>query len=77
MEDNSKKFTRNASLGLITGTLLLGLGIYALITRPDGGKALPVFMVVYGLFRLGFSGYTMYKRKQNEANEENNESSIS
>lgn len=69
MEDNSKKFSRNASLGLITGTLLLGLGIFALITRPEGSKILPVFMVVYGLIRLGFSGYTMYKRKKEAANE--------
>ena len=67
MDDKSKKFTRNSTLGLITGTLLLGLGIYALLTRPEGSKALPVFMAVYGLFRLGFSGYAMYKRKQDES----------
>jgi len=68
MEDNSKKYAWSANLGLITGVLLLALGAFTLITKPTTNKALPVFMVVYGLFRLGFSGYTIYKRKKEEKN---------
>ena len=55
-------------MGLLTGALLLGLGLYAFIKTPANAtsRALPIFMITYGLFRLGFSIYQNYFKKKQE-----------
>jgi hypothetical protein len=65
MNEQETKYRRSAQLGLLTGSLLTGLGTYLLIKKPEGSKALPVFMVVYGLVRLGVSAWQIYSRKKN------------
>jgi uncharacterized membrane protein len=65
MEDNSTKYAWSQNLGLLTGTLLLALGIFVLYARPEANKAIPVFMIVYGLFRLCFAIYQLYFKKKN------------
>lgn len=68
MEENTTKYAWNAKVGLFTGTLLLGLGIYGFVRTPANAssRALPVFMITYGLFRLGFSIYQNYFKKKKE-----------
>lgn len=68
MEENTTKYAWSSKMGLITGALLLGLGLYAFIKSPANAtsRALPVFMIIYGLFRLGFSIYQTYIKKKHE-----------
>ncbi len=63
MEQQPPKYAWTNKLGIFTGALLLALGIFVLLKRPESGKALPVFMVVYGAFRLGMSVYQSYFKK--------------
>jgi hypothetical protein len=68
MQENTNKYGWSSKMGLFTGALLLGLGVYAFIKTPANAtsRALPVFMITYGLFRLGFSIYQNYFKKKQE-----------
>ncbi|MBL7767231.1 MAG: hypothetical protein JNJ58_14120 [Chitinophagaceae bacterium] len=55
-------WTRN--IGIFTGLLLAIIGGGALIFKASVNKTLAIFMLVYGLFRMGFSLYQMKKQKQ-------------
>ncbi|QLH47295.1 MAG: hypothetical protein HWD58_17730 [Bacteroidota bacterium] len=49
--------------GLISGALLLILGLFIILTRPHQNKTLAWFMVIYGTVRLGLAIYTAFLRK--------------
>ncbi len=55
----------SSKIGLISGALLLALGLWIIFTRPDANKAIAYFMVVYGAFRLGLAIYANFLRKKN------------
>lgn len=63
-------------IGLITGALLLILGIWLVAFKPDANKPIAYFMIVYGAFRLGLSAYATFLRskKPNDENTDNNPS---
>lgn len=56
-------------VGLFTGTLLTGMGIY-LYLHPLGGRpdwlagSVPFLLIGYGLFRIGFSAYLLWRRQR-------------
>ncbi len=67
---NEKKVNAFSSkLGLITGALLVALGLWLIFSRPDSNKAIAYFMVVYGAFRLGLAVYANFLRKKRIENE--------
>jgi hypothetical protein len=71
MEEKSSKYAWSSKMGLATGALLLILGLFIFFTRPANAtsRALPVFMIIYGMFRLGFSAYQLFGKKKNELGE--------
>lgn len=56
-------------IGLFTGTLIAGLGVYLLLSPMGGGlpdwaaKGLPIFMLIYGGFRVGLSIYQLFRHR--------------
>lgn len=68
MEENTNKYAWSSKMGLFTGALLLGLGLYAFVKTPANAtsRTLPIFMITYGLFRLGFSIYQQYFKKKQD-----------
>ncbi|MCC7031014.1 MAG: hypothetical protein IT257_11970 [Chitinophagaceae bacterium] len=66
MENNSapKANAFSSKIGLITGALLLALGVWMLMYKPDANKAIAYFMIVYGAFRLGLAIYANFLRKK-------------
>ena len=70
-QTNEKKVNAFSSkIGLVTGALLVGLGLWMIFMRPDSNKAIAYFMVVYGAFRLGLAVYANFLRKKNTDNTE-------
>lgn len=59
----------SAYMGLVTGLLLTGMGVYLYMRPIEGGwpgwvsQGLPAFMIAYGLFRLGFSAYQLLRKR--------------
>ncbi len=70
MENNmtQRANTLSTKIGLVTGALLLILGLGLVFFKPDANKTIAYFMVVYGAFRLGLAVYANYLRKKPEAN---------
>jgi uncharacterized membrane protein len=66
MENNvaPKANAFSSKIGLITGALLLGLGLWMLLYKTDANKAIAYFMIVYGAFRLGLAVYANFLRKK-------------
>ncbi|MFZ4754199.1 MAG: hypothetical protein ACOYLG_12710 [Chitinophagaceae bacterium] len=60
MQNPSPKFNY---FGIISGALLLILGLYIVLSKTHQNKGLAWFLVVYGAFRLGLAIYTIYFRK--------------
>ncbi|MBK7689914.1 MAG: hypothetical protein IPK62_07560 [Bacteroidetes bacterium] len=68
---NEKKVNAFSSkLGLITGALLVALGLWLIFYRADSNKAIAYFMVIYGAFRLGLAVYANFLRKKRIENAE-------
>lgn len=58
----------SAYLGLFTGTLITGMGIYLYLHPLQGGPgwlvgSVPFLLMGYGLFRVGFSAYLLWRRR--------------
>ena len=66
MENNGRpnSTTMSTKIGLVTGALLLALGLWMLIYRTNANKTIAYFMVVYGAFRLGLAIYANFLRKK-------------
>ncbi|MEZ5047789.1 MAG: hypothetical protein R2831_12455 [Chitinophagaceae bacterium] len=61
--EQKQKIQLSPKIGIFTGALLLGLGLFIIFQKNTNNKGLAYFMVVYGAFRLGLSLYTLYKNK--------------
>lgn len=71
MENNTQQraSTVSTKIGLVTGALLLILGLWLLFYKTGSNKTIAYFMIVYGAFRLGLAIYANFLRKKsNEIN---------
>lgn len=62
--NNNPRPTLTSKLGIITGALLLGLGLWIVFTKPEANPYIAYFMIIYGAFRLGLALYSSYLRKK-------------
>lgn len=63
---NKKLPLVSSKVGLVTGAILLAIGLWIFFKKPETNKMLPYFMIIYGAFRLGHSAYMLNKHKKNE-----------
>ena len=67
MENNGQRKANvfSSKIGLVTGALLVALGLWMIFYKPDSNKTIAYFMIVYGAFRLGLAVYANFLRKKN------------
>ncbi len=65
MENNDRKFNLSRNLGVVTGPLIVGLGIFSLYrgTAPQG---LSILMIVLGTIRIGLTVYSFVRSNKNQ-----------
>lgn len=54
----------SSKLGVITGALLMALGLWIVFYKPEANQYIAYFMIVYGAFRLGLAIYANFLRKK-------------
>lgn len=66
MENNNPKKGNvlSSKIGLVTGALLIVLGLWIILMRPESNKTIATIMVVYGTIRLGVAVYANFLRKK-------------
>lgn len=68
--NNKQPNTFSSKIGLISGALLIGLGLWIVFTKPEANQYIAYFMIVYGAFRLGLAAYSNFLRKKQNPNDD-------
>jgi hypothetical protein len=68
--EGMQNFSRK--LGLLSGPLMIVLGILGLTKPGNGLKGLSIFMIIFGVVRIGLSLFLIKKTKEQNNNSTNN-----
>jgi hypothetical protein len=63
MENNDSKFTLSRNIGVVTGPLIVGLGIFSLY-KGTAPQALSYTMIILGIIRIILTIYSFLQNKR-------------
>ena len=64
MENNDRKFNLSRNIGVVTGPLIVGLGIFSLY-KGTAPQMLSITMIILGVIRIGLTIYSFIQSKKN------------